>query len=127
MIRKKLEQLNEPMYDAFVREVKKQLAEKNITQVAAAKQIQTSQFTMNQAVNGRVDFRACYMLRLAKLLNISLDQYTGVRPKKKTIPGSKTAYAVNILDAIFEKGKPMKFEQYEKLLDAITAIKEDAK
>ena len=120
---KKLEQLNEPMYDVFLREVVQLLAEKNITQCEMAERIRTSQFTMNQAVNRHVYFRAVYMLRLAKELNISLDQITGVT--KPVPPGSRTGTAINILDSIFEKGKPMKWEQYEKLRDAIVNIKEE--
>lgn len=121
----KLETLQEPMYDLFLREVKKELAEKNITQIAAAKQIRTSQYTLNQGLNKRIAIRACYVFRLAKWLNISLDKITGVRVKKKENPQSRTGTAIDILDRIFEKRQPVTWDQYEKLREAITNIREE--
>lgn len=112
------------MYDDFIRECKKQIAEKNLTQAEVAKTIDRTQSNFNQILNGHCNMLAPWMLRLAKLLNISLDQYTGVKVKKKPCPGSRTGTAINILDSIFERGKPMKWDQYEKLREAITNIKE---
>ena len=115
----------EPMYDEFIRECKKQIAEKHLTQTEVAKTLDRGQSVFNQILNGHCNMLAPWAFRLAKLLNISLDQFTGVKVKKKPGPGSRTGTAINILDSIFERGNPMKWDQYEKLREAITNIKEE--
>ena len=118
------EMVDDPMYDAFLQTVKKQLAEKSITQSAAAKEIGVSVCSMNQYINRRYNIPPRYIFRLAKHLNISIDQITEVKIQKKVNPTSRTGKAIDILDRIFEKQKPMTWDQYEKLRDAITSIRE---
>lgn len=118
------EMVDDPMYDAFLQAVKRQLAEKNITQSTAALGIGVSFVALNHYINRRCHIPPRYIFRLARFLNISIDQITGVRIQKKVNPTSRTGTAIEILDRIFEKGKPMKWDQYEKLRDAITSIRE---
>lgn len=63
-------------YERFILEVRKQMAVQNITQVDAARLIRADRGNLNQQISGRhKGMKAQTMFDLAKLLNISLDQF----------------------------------------------------
>lgn len=71
---------SDPMYDAFIREVKKRIAQKGYTQAQVAGKIGMKPCNFNLALNKHWFFKPVYVLRLAKLLKIKLDWITGVTP-----------------------------------------------
>lgn len=61
-------------YDLFLREVRKQLAVQNITQVDLAKRICADRGNLNQQISGkRHTMKAKTLFDVAKALGISLD------------------------------------------------------
>ena len=115
---------SDPMYDAFIREVKKRIAQKGYTQAQVAWKIGMKPCNFNLALNKHWFFKPVYVLRLAKLLKIKLDWITGVTPphaQQKNSVKRGVAAAINALDVVFEKGK-MPFSHYEKLREAIEKI-----
>lgn len=71
---------SDPMYDAFIREVKKRIAQKGYTQAQVAAKIGMKPCNFNLALNRHWFFRPVCVFRLAKLLKIKLDWITEVTP-----------------------------------------------
>ena len=61
-------------YELFLREVKKQIAVRNLTQLEVAHRIRTHRETLSQYLSGRTAMRAQTAFELARILGISLDK-----------------------------------------------------